>query len=213
MTAFLNEDTVEQAALEWLAEIGYETRHGPDIGPGEPAAERDSYDEVLLFGRLRARCSASTPTSRRGLPAVIDEAIRKLQRRQSTNLVHNNHAFHTAPHRRGGCRLPRQGPGQTRQGLAGGFRELGQQRLAGRSTSSPSPSQPVTHARTNRRPDIVLFVNGLPLGDRTQEPRRRKGHAGSAYNQLQTYKADIPSLIAYNEALVISDGTEARWAR
>src|SRR5512138_404283 len=87
----LNEDTVEQAALEWLSELGYETCFGPDIAPGEPAAARASYDDVLLLDTLRPALQRINP----GMPdAAIDEAIRKIQRTESQSPVINNHTFH-----------------------------------------------------------------------------------------------------------------------
>src|SRR5690606_5997842 len=87
----VNEDTVELAALEWLSEQGYGVRFGGDIAPGEPAAERASYDEVLLLGRLRDALERINP----GVPpSALDEALRKVQRAESQNPVINNHAFH-----------------------------------------------------------------------------------------------------------------------
>ncbi|MCB9451499.1 MAG: DEAD/DEAH box helicase, partial [Anaerolineaceae bacterium] len=90
-----NENTVEQAAIDWLREVGYGYVHGGDIAPGEPAAERESYGEVLLVGRLWAaldRINGHIPRSAR--PAVIEEALRKVQRTPGQNPVVNNRAFH-----------------------------------------------------------------------------------------------------------------------
>ena len=90
-----NEDTVELAAIEWLRAVGYDYVHGGDIAPEEPAAERTSYNEVLLVGRLRATLEhINGHISRAVRASVVDEVIRKIQRTPSQNPVVNNHAFH-----------------------------------------------------------------------------------------------------------------------
>lgn len=91
MLRLLTEETVEPAALDWLRELGYDTRFGPDIAPGELAAERASYDEVLLLGRLRAALERLNPD----MPlSALDEAIRRIQRTESQSPVINNHRFY-----------------------------------------------------------------------------------------------------------------------
>jgi len=90
MTKF-TESTVEAAALEWLQEIGYTVVGGPDIAPGEPAAERATYGDVILAQRVRDGLARLNPT----LPQeALDEALRQLTRTESPNLVTNNHRFH-----------------------------------------------------------------------------------------------------------------------
>ncbi|HEX9781811.1 MAG TPA: type I restriction endonuclease, partial [Opitutaceae bacterium] len=87
----LNESVVEDAALEWFGELGYAIGHGPDLAPGEPAAERDSFGEVVLIGRLRAAIARLNP-------AIPDEAredaLRKVMRPESPGLVGINRRFH-----------------------------------------------------------------------------------------------------------------------
>ncbi|MBZ0299515.1 MAG: hypothetical protein K8J31_07245, partial [Anaerolineae bacterium] len=93
--AGFNEDVVELAAIGWLQAIGYAYVHGGVIAPGEPAAERDSYNEALLVGRLRAaleRLNSHIP--RAALPGIVEDVIRRIQRTPSQNLIVNNHAFH-----------------------------------------------------------------------------------------------------------------------
>lgn len=208
----LNEATVELAALEWLSAVGYEIRYGPDIGPGEAAAERDSYDDALLTGRLRRalkRLNGHIPPGAR--TAVFDEALRKLGRRQSTSLAHNNQALHTL--------LTEGIDVQYRQNGAIKYDKVWLLDFANWSKNDWLAVNQFTvtdvnlqsHARTNRRPDIVLFANGLPLGViELKNPADEEATLEKAYNQLQTYKADSPNLMAFNEALVISDGSEAR---
>ncbi len=85
------ESDVEEAALEWLQEIGYTIVGGPDIAPGEPAAERATYGDVILAGRLRDALARLNPT----LPQeALDEAFRQFTRTDSPNLITNNHRFH-----------------------------------------------------------------------------------------------------------------------
>ena len=87
----LNESALEETALSWFADLGYEVAHGQDIAPGEPAAERDSYDQVVLVGRLRdavERLNRTIPVEAR------DEAIRKVLYPESPSLIVNNRRFH-----------------------------------------------------------------------------------------------------------------------
>ena len=87
----LNESIVEDAALTWFAELGYAVGHGPQLAPGEPAAERDSFGEVVLVGRLREairRLNPAIPEEAR------EEALRKVLRVATTSLVQTNRAFH-----------------------------------------------------------------------------------------------------------------------
>lgn len=207
-----NEDTVEQAAIEWLQVCGYGYVHGGKIAPGESAAERTSYNEVLLMGRLqRALENINGHIPRSVRAGVIDEVIRRIQRTPSQNSVVNNHAFH---------RL-------LTEGVDVSFRDGGQIRhdkvwlidfgnpqnnefLAVNQFTVMDVNH-TSRARTERRPDIVLFVNGLPLvifelKNAADEHATLQG----AYNQLQTYKADIGSIFTYNALLVISDGIEAQ---
>ena len=87
----VNESVVEQATLDWFSELGYETLHGPDIAPDEPGAERTSYADVVLAGRLRSALARLNP----GVPAeILEEAALKVSRTESPSLVENNRRFH-----------------------------------------------------------------------------------------------------------------------
>jgi len=202
MTPF-NEDTVEQAALEWLGELGYQVCHGQDIAPGGAAAERDDYGQVVLAGRLRAALARLNPHLP---PAALDDAFRRLTRPDRPTLIANNHALH---------RLIVDGV--TVEYTADGGRIAGAQ---ARVLDYDDPDNndwlavnqfTVVENKRNRRPDIVLFVNGLPLAViELKNAADEKADIWKAYKQLQTYKAEIPSLLAWNAALVISDGNLAR---
>ena len=202
MSSF-KEEEVEQAALEWLGELGYRIAHGPAIAPGQTAAERQSYGDVVLVERLRAALLRLNPD----LPApALDDAFRKLTRPDRPTLIANNHALH---------RLLVDGVNV--EYTADGGRIAGAQ---ARVLDYDDPDNndwlavnqfTVVENKRNRRPDVVVFVNGLPLGlIELKNAADEKAGLAAAYKQLQTYKAEIPSLLAYNAALVISDGTFAQ---
>ena len=91
MNTVLTESTVEEAALELFSGLDYTVLHGPDIAPGEMFAERTSYEEAVLPGRLRESLSRINPQ----IPAeALEEAIRKLLRTESPSLEENNRRFH-----------------------------------------------------------------------------------------------------------------------
>ena len=116
----ITESVVEDAALIWLAGLGYDTLHAPDIAPNEPAAERDSYADVVLQGRLRSAIDRLNP----GIPSVArDEALRKVLRSESASLIENNRPVPPAPHRGRRCRVsPARRLDRRGQGLARRFR-------------------------------------------------------------------------------------------
>jgi type I restriction enzyme R subunit len=199
----LNESHLEEAALEWLAELGYALGHGPDMAPGEPAAERESFSEVVLTGRLREAIHRLNPA----IPAEArEEALRKVLRHETTSLIGNNRAFHH--HLRDGVPVEYKRP----DGSVAGDRV----RLV--DFADPAANDwlavnqfTVIEGQQNRRPDVILFLNGLPLAViELKNAADEEATIWSAFSQLQTYKAEIPSLMSYNEILVVSDGLQAR---
>ena len=207
------EDDVELAALEWLGEAGYGYLGGPEMAPGEPAAERDSYRDVVLAGRLRAALSRLNPE----LPQeALAEALRLVTRTESPNLTINNHRFHRLLV--DGVAVSYQEEGRTVYKNARVFDwddpQKGNDWLAVNQFSvrkSGTIANPNALLQDTRRPDIVLFVNGLPLVViELKNAADEKADVESAYKQQQTYKAEIPDLLAYNELLVIADGYDAR---
>ena len=208
----LSEDTVEQAAIEWLRDVGYAYVHGGTIAPGEPAAERASYNEVLLAGRLRSaleRINGHIPRAVRA--AVVDEAIRKIERTPSQNPVVNNHAFHRLFTE--GVDVSFRDGGQMRHDKVwlADFGEWRRNDFLAVNQFTVTDVNHTSRARTNRHPDVVLFVNGLPLVV-VELKNAADAHATlkTAFNQLQTYKDDIGSIFTYNGLLAISDGVEAQ---
>jgi type I restriction enzyme R subunit len=199
----LNESIVEDAALEWFGELGYAVGHGPHLAPGEPAAERDSFSEVVLVGRLREAI-------RRLNPAISEEAreeaLRKVLRVGTPALVQTNRAFHRML--RDGVSVEYPRPDGS---IAGDHVRLVDFDEVRANDWLAVNQFTVIEGQHNRRPDIVVFVNGLPLGlIELKNAADEDATVWSAYAQLQTYKAEIPTLLHYNAALVVSDGLQAR---
>ena len=231
----LNESIVEDAALEWFGELGYAVGHlpaprsatrqagGPHLAPpacrdgsgagrGEPAAERDSFGEVVLVGRLRAAIRRMNPA----IPEEArEEALRKVLRVGTPSLTQTNRAFHRML--RDGVPVEYARPDGS---IAGDHVQLvdfndvqaNDWFVVNQFTVIDLPARGAQAGGQNhRRPDIVVFVNGLPLGlVELKNAADEDATIWSAYAQLQTYKAEIPSLLHYNAALVVSDGLQAR---
>jgi type I restriction enzyme R subunit len=199
----LNESIVEDAALEWFGELGYAVGHGPQLAPGEPAAERDSFGEVVLVGRLREairRLNPAIPEEAR------EEALRKVLRVGTPALVQTNRAFHRML--RDGVPVEYPRPDGS---IAGDHVRLVDFNDVRANDWLAVNQFTVIEGQHNRRPDIVVFVNGLPLGlIELKNAADEDATIWSAYAQLQTYKAEIPTLLHYNAALVVSDGLQAR---
>lgn len=201
--SFVAESEVEELTLEWLAQAGYAVLYGPSIGPGEFAAERDSWADVILTERLRRAAARLNPE----LPAtVIAEAVARFERPESQNaLTENWRAWKLMVDG-----LPveyRDAVGEIRHGLV---------RLVD-FDDPPSNDWVAVNQLTvkqgewTRRPDVVTFCNGIPVGVfELKNPGDEHATLRGAYNQLQTYKQQIPALFHTNAALVIADGTTAR---
>jgi type I restriction enzyme R subunit len=199
----LNEAIVEDATLTWFGELGYQVGHGPHIAPGELQAERDSFGEVVLQRRLRAAVDRLNPS----IPAEArDEAVRKVLRLAAPSLVQSNRAFHLLL--RDGVPVEYRRPDGS---IAGDHVRLVDFSDVSANDWYVVNQFTVVEAGNNRRPDVVVFINGLPLAViELKNTADEEATIWSAFNQLQTYKQQIGSLFAYNELLVVSDG---RWAR
>ncbi len=203
MTERFSESTVEDAALAWLENAGWHVAHGPEIAPDMPAAERADYGEVVLAQRLRDALARLNPA----LPAeALDDAFRKLTRPEGADLIQRNRALH---------RLLVDGVTIEYRDAEGNIRGA-QARVI--EFDDPANNDwlavnqfTVAENKHTRRPDIVLFVNGLPLAVlELKNAASEDATIWTAFQQLQTYKAEIPSVFATNAVLVISDGVEAR---
>ena len=182
---------------------GWNVARGPDIAPGAPSAERNDYGEVLLARRLRDALARLNPD----LPAAaLEDAFRKLTRPEGSTLEARNRAFQ---------RMAVDGVTVEHRTDNGAIRGA-QARVI--DFDDPANNDwlavnqfTVVENKHERRPDVVLFVNGLPLGViELKNPADEDATIWTAWQQLQTYKAEIPSLFAFNAALIVSDGLEAR---
>lgn len=213
--AHLTESDVENAALAWLKSLGWQIEHGEEIAPDGPRPERSDYNRVVLEDRLRQALAALNPE----LPAeALEDGFRRLTRPDlpaapvaaaqagGATLEARNRAFHrmlvdgvtVEYHRDDGS-------------IAGAQARVLDFDIAENNDWLAVNQFTVLENRHTRRPDIVLFVNGLPLVVvELKNPADENATIWTAFQQLQTYQAEIPSLFTFNEALVVSDGVEAR---
>jgi type I restriction enzyme R subunit len=202
MTRFA-ETVVEEAALEWLGDIGYSVIAGQDIVPGEGGSLRATHGDVVLAEVLRGALRRLNPD----LPSeAIEDAFRKLTRPEGPTSETRNRAVHrllvegvTVEYRR-------------RDGSLAGAQASVLDFADPRKNDWLAVNQfTVIEGRHTRRPDVVLFVNGLPLAViELKNPADEDATVWAAFQQLRTYQDQIPSLFAYNMALVVSDGVQAR---
>ncbi len=198
----MTEDQLEQECLGWLGELGYTHLYGPDIAHDGGDPQRDSYRQVVLTERLRTAISKLNPK----VPlAAREDALKQVLDLGVPVQLSANRLFHRLLV--SGVPVQYQKDGETR----GDFVRLidwvnvrGNDWLAINQFSIQGPKH-------TRRPDIILFVNGLPLVLlELKNPADVNADLWKAFDQLQTYKEQIPDLFHYNEILVISDGSEAR---
>jgi type I restriction enzyme R subunit len=199
------ESVVEDAALSWLESLGYEVLHGPEIAAGELGAERSdpNYRDVVLEGRLRQALVRLNPD----LPhEALDDAFRKLVRADGPTLVERNRAIHRMLVDGVTVEYPRP------DGSIAGAQARALDFDTPENNDWLAVNQfTVVEGQHTRRPDVVLFVNGLPLAVlELKNPADEEADIWRAFQQLQTYQAQIPALFAYNAALVASDGIQAR---
>ena len=198
----ITESDIEKFAIELLERLGYQSIYAPDIAPDGNRPERDSYAEILLIKRLQHAIRSINPE----IPDDSQQqALTEIQRINSLELLTNNETFHRMLTE--GINVSYQQDGHQRGDLVGliDFKnpENNEFIVANQFT--------VIENGNNKRPDIILFVNGIPLVViELKNPADEKATVKSAYKQLQTYKETIPSLFTYNGLMIISDGLEAK---
>ena len=205
MTPKITESAIEETALAWLDELGYTVRFGPDIAFDGPQPERSAeanYTDVILADRLRSALERINP----GLPTdAIEDAIRQISHPESPSLILNNRSFH---------KMLTDGIDTSwmdHEGEQNGKVWLFDLQDIDNNDWLAVNQFTVVEDKRERRPDIVVFINGLPIAViELKNPVGEKATIRHALNQLQTYKSQIPSLFVYNELLVISDGLQAR---
>ena len=207
MVNVITEDSIEQVFIQELIDIGYTYLHGATISPDGSQQERE-FSEVVLRQRLQNAIATINPN----VPAEAqEEALRKVLRCDSPSLYHNNYTFHRyltegveVEYRRGhriiGDKVwlvDYSNPESNEFLVVNQFTVIENNHASGR-------------AGTNKRPDVILFINGLPLVViELKNAATEDADIKAAFNQLQTYKQAIPSLFHYNALLIASDGWEA----
>jgi type I restriction enzyme R subunit len=202
LMAKLCESAIEEMAIEELQSLGYTYISGVDLAPDALNPERSSYGDVLLMGRLQTAVHKLNPT----IPAdAIQGAVRKLSRIATSNLLADNEEFHK----------------MLVDGVSVEYRKGSD--IKGDSVRIVDFDSPlnneflvvnqytVVQNNNNKRPDVLLFVNGIPLVIfELKNPADENATCNKAYEQLQAYKLAIPGLFTYNEICIISDGLEAK---
>ena len=198
----ITENTIESFTIELFKTLGYEYIYAPNIAPDSKTPERENFEQVLLLGRLQKavnRINSSIPAD------VQAEAIKEIQRISSPELLANNETFH---------RLLTEGIPVSKRvdGTERGDRVWLIDFKNPHNNEFVVVNQfTVVENNQNKRPDIVLFVNGIPLVVmELKNPVDENATVRSAFRQIETYKAIIPSLFTYNGIVVISDGLEAK---
>ncbi|MBI2514939.1 type I restriction endonuclease subunit R [Candidatus Wolfebacteria bacterium] len=199
----LNEDTLtEQPVIEWFKEMGYDHEKGPDIAPGQITGEREDFREVVLVGRLKRYIRRLNPD----LPeAAIDDVARSLKS-EHPNLEIANKEIYT----------------MLTQGVRVNFRGADEEDIwrFAKIVDFDNPQNneflvinqfAIQGSEKVRRPDVVVFVNGIPLAIfELKNPALENATIYTAYEQLREYKKDIPEIFKYNQVLVVGDLIEAR---
>jgi type I restriction enzyme R subunit len=198
MREFTEPELLEKAVLGWFKELGYETAYGPDISPGGSRPERDSYSDVLLLRRLRASLIRINPT----LPEeAIDKAIHELIHIAEPTLEKTNRKFHFML--RDGVRVEVSKGGEKVWEIVKLF-DFND--VTNNDWLAVNQFTVVETGKEPRRPDVVVFVNGIPLAIIELKIRSLI----EAYNKIQNYKNDIPIIFYYNEIILLATEREAR---
>jgi type I site-specific restriction-modification system R (restriction) subunit/very-short-patch-repair endonuclease len=209
------ENQIETISIEVLQIVGWKYQHGLALAPEAEQSERDSFEQVLLLPRLRRAIARLNPN----IPAEAQEqALRTIQRIQSPELITNNEHFHRyltdgvpVQYRVKDTRHPSTSSGTGGQAERSDYVWLIDFENAENNEFLAVNQYTVVEKNQNKRPDIVLFVNGIPLVViELKNAADENATIRKAYEQIQTYKATIPSLFTYNALCVISDGMEAR---
>ena len=197
------ESDVEQVAMEWLSDLGWETAYGPDIAPGTPGQERDDFKQVVLMQRLKDAVERLNPDLN---DEALETALLHTTNPDGPTLEARNRSFHL--NLINGVTVDKRFPDGTISGVPVRILDfenpLENDWLAVNQFSAQE-------TQTLRRPDIVLFVNGLPLGNiELKNPADENTDIWEALQQLENYQVDLPTMFSMNEVQIISDGLLAR---
>ena len=198
----ITENEIELFAIELLESLGFEYIYAPNIAPDSESPMRESFEDVILGGKLKNSLTAINPSLGN---EQIEYAVKQIERLKSTELLTDNETFHKMLTE--GITVEVQKDGVTR----GEIVKLVDFACFSNNDFVVSNQFTIIENGINKRPDLILFINGLPLVViELKNPVDENATVGSAYKQIQTYKSVIPSLFTYNAFCIISDGLEAK---
>ena len=202
----VTESMVEDAALDWFRALGYHVQGGPDMSPGSDSLYyplRASHEDAVLTSAVRgslSRLNSDLPEE------ALDDALRRLTRPEGATLEARNRSFHRMM--ADGVNVEYRDPDGAVRGAQASVVDFDEPDA---NTWSAINQFTVSENGNTRRPDIVVFVNGLPLAViELKNPADENATIWSAFHQLQTYKSELPALFACNAMLLVSDGLQAR---
>ena len=198
----LNEDLIEMAFIDQLTGQGFEFHHGPDIAPDSDNPQRNNFDSVVLENQLLKAIEKLNPD----VPSsAISEAHQKVLKLGTEDIMENNERFHTY--------LTNGVPVEfTKEGVSKGVNvDLLDVEKPENNTYWAVNQLVIKENNVNRRLDVVIYINGLPLVVvELKNASSEKATIQNAYTQIQNYKKDVPSIFFYNALCVISDGIDAK---
>ncbi len=198
----ITEDQLEQLCLNWFQATGYDTLCGYDMAPDASRPERSDYRQIILFERLLNRLQIINPH----IPlATLEQTALQIAKPATPILIQNNKAFHQLLLEGVKVEFKQDGNSKT------DYVQLIDFATVANNQFLVVNQYTITGSKGNRRPDLVVFINGLPLAVlELKNPADHNADIWSAYQQLQTYQDEIPDLFMCNTALIVSDGLEAR---
>ncbi len=198
----ITEDQLEQLCLDWFKTIGYDYICGYDIAPDGDIPERTDYCQIVLFDRLLSQLQKINPH----IPvSVLDTVSKQIVKPEAAVLIKSNKAFHRLLLEGVKVEFKDEGKAKTDYVQLVDFADVTNNQFLVVNQYT------ITGSKGNRRPDVIVFINGLPLAViELKNPADESADIWSAYQQLQTYKDEVSDLFIFNEALVVSDGLNAR---
>lgn len=198
----ITEDQLEQLCLDWFKSIGYDYVCGYDIAPDGDSRERTDYRQIVLFDRLLNQLQKINPH----IPiSVLETVTQQISKPETPILIKNNKAFHQLLLE--GVRIEFKDGDKVKTDYV----QLIDFTNITNNQFLVVNQYTITGSKSNRRPDVIVFINGLPLAViELKNPADESADIWSAYQQLQTYKDEVSDLFTFNEALVVSDGLNAR---
>lgn len=198
----ITENQLEQLCLDWFQSLGYQYVNGYDIAPDGPSPERVDYQQIILHDRLVASLKRLNPH----IPVdALEQVAQSIAKPETPILIRNNQAFHH--HLLEGVKVEYKDQGEEKHDhvqLIDFDNVMNNQFLIVNQFT-------IKGTKGNRRPDVLVFINGLPIAVvELKNPVDNHADIWQAYQQLQTYKEQTPDLFIFNEALVVTDGLDAR---